>query len=340
MANKHNRNRREKVTNPDSDTTAGETTASNTAAGREMRAEEDLPSDAPLWDGELPTLAIGGALLAGVFAWAYWPTLAGLVRAWDRTPDYSHGYFVVPLSLFFLYVRRDRFPGLGSGLAWAGLIPMGLSVAMRIGSAQIYLDAADGWSIMLWVAGVVWLLGGWRIFLWSLPSIAFLWFMIPLPFRVERWLRGPLQKVATKLSCSALQVLGQPALSEGNTILLGDHNLAVEEACSGLRIFVGIVALAFAYVIIVRRPWWEKVLLILSVAPIALIANSSRIVGTGLLYQLVSGEAAERFTHDIAGYVMIPFAAGLFAAVLWYMGKLMREVEVADVGTVIRRERG
>ena len=133
--------------------------------------------------------------------------------------------------------------------------------------------------------------------------------------------------------------MGQPALSEGNTIHLGEHQLEVEQACSGLRIFVGIVALAFAYVIIVRRPWWEKALLLVSVVPIALVANATRIVGMGLLTQLVSTEAGQHFAHDVSGYVMIPFAAGLFALVLWYLGKLIREVELVDVSATVRRER-
>jgi exosortase len=172
-----------------------------------------------------------------------------------------------------------------------------------------------------------------------MPSVAFLWFMVPLPFSAERWLSLPLQRVATKLSCWALVSLGQPALAEGNTILIGDFRLEVEQACSGLRIFVGVVALAFAYLIIVRRAWWEKALLLVSVIPIALIANSTRIVITALLNQYVSGEAAQRFTHDVAGWVMILYAAGLFALVLWYLGKLVREVELVDVGEVVRRER-
>ena len=201
------------------------------------------------------------------------------------------------------------------------------------------MEAIDGWSILVWAAGVVCLLWGWRVLWWSLPSIAFLWFMVPLPFRVERWLSLPLQRVATKLSCWVLQSLGQPALAEGNVIHLGENQLEVAQACSGLRIFVGIVALAFAYVILVRRPWWEKLLLIVSVAPIAVIANSTRIVCMGLLLQHVSGEAAKTFAHDVAGWVMIPYAAALFAVVLWYMGKLMREVELVDVTATLRRGR-
>jgi exosortase len=212
-------------------------------------------------------------------------------------------------------------------------------VAVRVYGAHFYLDALDGWSILLWVAGVVWLLGGWKVMWWAAPSIAFLWFMVPLPYRMERWLSLPLQGAATKLSCWILQALGQPALAEGHTIILGKNQLEVEQACSGLRIFVGIVALAFAYVIVVRRAWWEKGLLLLSAVPIALLANAARIVATGLLYQYASGEAAKKFSHDAAGWVMILFAAGLFGLVLLYLSRLVRDVELVGVGDVIRRQR-
>jgi len=290
------------------------------------------------WKEDKLLLITGVVILAATFAWAYWPTLARLVKAWDTQPDYSHGYFVVPLALYFLWARRDNFPGLPNKLAWPGLLLIATSIGVRMFGARYYVDAIDAWSMLFWVAGVVWLLGGRRILWWSLPSVAFLWFMIPLPWHAERWAGLPLQRIATKLSCFVLQSLGQPALGEGNTIFLGDIQLEVEAACSGLRIFVGIFALAFAYVILVRRAWWERIFLLLSAIPIALIAKSTRIVVTGLLHQFVSGEAAEKFTHDVTGWVMIPFAAALFALVLWYLGKLVREVEVVDVGKLVRPE--
>ena len=190
---------------------------------------------------------------------------------------------------------------------------------------------------MVLIAGTTAFLGGWRLLLWALPSISFLWFMIPLPWRVERLLSGPLQQAVAKLSCWALQCLGQPALSEGNVILLNEHQLEVAQACSGLRIFMGIVALAFAYLVIFRRTWWEKLLLLLCVLPIALAANSIRIVTTGLLYQFTSTELAQKFSHDFAGALMIPLAALLFAAVLWYVDHLFRETEQLDVGELLRR---
>jgi exosortase len=279
-----------------------------------------------------------GAMLAIAFAWAYWPTLIALVQAWDREPDYSHGFLVVPIAVFFLWVRWSEFPGLAGGFAWPGLVLIVLSVAMRVAGSLIYLDAVDGWSILLWTAGVFWLFGGWKVLRWALPAIAFLWFMVPLPYRVEHALSWRLQGFATQISCWVLQLLGQPALPEGSVISLGDLQFGVEEACSGLRIFVGILALAVAYLILVRRSWWERGLLILSVIPVALVANATRIVVTILLNQYVSSEAAHRFTHDVAGWVMIPFAAALFALVLWYLAKLVPPVEQLDVAAVVRRE--
>ena len=312
------------------------------SADQRDKQQVDATSNRPLapqlhGPGRLASLLTGGAILTAVFAWAYWPTLVALVRTWDRVADYSHGFFVVPLAIYFCWARRDRFPGAKTDLTWWGLILVVLAATARVFSAHFYLEAIDGWSIMLWVAGVVWLFGGWPVLYWSLPSIAFLWFMVPLPFRIERGLSVPLQHVATAISCWVLQVLGQPALAQGNTILLGGQQLRVEEACSGLRIFVGIVALAFAYVVIFRRSWWEKAVLLVRVVPIALAANASRIVATGLLYQYVSGEAAKHFAHDASGWMMVLLAAAMFGVVLWYLGKIVSEVELEDAGAMLRR---
>lgn len=284
-------------------------------------------------------IAIGLLFAAAAFTWAYWPTLVLLVRAWEREPDYSHGFFVAPFAAFFLWLRRDKLPPVSRSLAWGGVAVVLASIAVRYAGAFLYIDSIDGWSIPFWVLGVVWLFWGRRVAAWAAPAVFFLWFMVPLPWRAERLLSLPLQGIATRLSCWVLQFLGQPALAVGNTILIDDQHLEVAEACSGLRIFVGIFALAVAYVICVRRPWWERAVLLLSTLPVALVANAMRIVVTGLLQQYVSGEAAQKFSHDISGWVSIPFAAFLFAGVLWYVASLVREAELVDIGSVVRRER-
>ena len=143
-----------------------------------------------------------------------------------------------------------------------------------------------------------------------------LFFMIPLPYSIEQMLAQPLQAVSTKLSTGLLQCFLQPAVAEGNTIVLGDQTLEVARACSGLRIFMGIAAMAFAVMVLFPRSIFNKFMMVLSIIPITLLVNSLRIVATGLLYQVGYSEAAKRLSHDVAGWVMIPLAAALFGLTL------------------------
>jgi exosortase len=270
---------------------------------------------------------VGLTLLLISFVWAYWPTLREIVRQWMTQPDYSHGFLVVPLSLIFLWSRRSQFPIESLRPSAYGALLLLFACVLRVGAGWFYLAPLDGWTIPIWIAGAVWLVAGWQCLLWSLPAIVFLWFMVPIPFTAESWFSVPLQAVATQLSTGCLVMLGQPALAEGNTIWLGDHQLFIEEACSGLRIFVGVFALAFAFVLFSGWTWWQKALALLAALPIAIVANTTRIVVTGLLFELASSETARRFSHDLSGLVMIPFAAALFLGFLIYLDRLFPLME-------------
>ena len=279
---------------------------------------------------------VAAVAMVSLAVWCYLPTIVTLVGVWNREPDYSHGFLVVPLAIWFLWARRDRYPVQRDSFRIWGWLLIALGLAMRWLGARYYMEALDGWSIPVWLGGVVGVFAGWRVFTWTLPSLAFLFFAVPLPFSAERALSLPLQHIAAQCSCWFLQMLGEPALAMGNTIVIGEHQLEVEHACSGLRIFVGIAALAYAYVVLAGRCWWEKCLLMIAVVPIALISNVARIVVTAYLYRHVSVEAGKQFTHDAAGWGMIVLAAVLFGLVLGYLKWLVRDYRVVDVGDLIR----
>jgi exosortase len=284
----------------------------------------------------MSTAAMGAVLLL-VFFWAYWGTLFSLVQAWMNEPDYSHGVLVLPIAIYFLYARRDRYPGISPGFGYLGMLLLLLSLGLRVAGGLYYIDSLDGWSIPLWIAGTVWVLGGWRLLAWCWPSVFFLYFMIPMPWKLENFFSQPLQAVATKVSTFMLQSLMQPALSQGNLIFLDEHRLEVAEACSGMRMFMGFFALCFAYLILIKRPAWQKVVLVISVVPIAILSNSLRVTITGLLYQAVGEEGAMQFSHDFAGYVMVILAAAFMGLVLWYMNKLVVETETVQPKRMMRR---
>jgi len=295
------------------------------ASRTEPAAATDDAKEATLVD--MRWLAAGGIAFLLATIWSYWPMLCEMVEQWSSQPDYSHGFLVIPLAMFFLWTRRGKLDfGQLRPSMWGAILLLAVAV-IRLLANVYFLGPIDAWTLPLWLMGGAWLLFGTRCLWWSAPAIAFLWFMIPIPFSAERLLSVPLQRIATKASTEILVTLGQPALTEGNTIWLGDNHLGVEEACSGIRILFGIYALAFAFVLFSRWTWWQKGLALVAALPVAIIANVTRIVVTGLLYQYSSSTAAHRFMHDFSGLAMIPYAALLFWLFLVYVDRLFPEVE-------------
>jgi exosortase len=257
--------------------------------------------------------------------WAYWTTLAETARQWASDPQYSHGYLVPAFAAFLLWARRDRFVPAAMRPSWWGAAFLLGGLVMRLGGTFFHFEWFDPLSLLPSLAGVCLLLGGWAALRWCGPAILFLFFMIPLPYTVSVLLARPMQNVATVASTFMLQTLGWPALSEGNVILINDVELNIVEACSGLRMLVIFFALSTAVVLVIKRPVWEKMIIVASSLPIALVANVLRITLTGVLYDVVEGQWAHEVFHDLAGWLMMPLALGLLVAELRVLSKLFIE---------------
>ena len=234
------------------------------------------------------------------------------------------------------WYRRDSFPGVRDSPSWAGLWLIGLAVGMRFLGRLTYADFLDGWSIVPLVAGIVWVLVGLEAMKWSLPSIVFLILMIPMPYQAESMLSYRLQGFATELSTIFLRILGQPAVSEGHIIWLNEQKLTVEEACSGLRIFIGVAALAYFWAAMISRSWIDRIVLLVLAVPLAVFVNSVRITVVGLLYQRFDEPAQQNTIHDVSGYLMIPLAFGLLWLFKTYWEHLYRPVELLTAKDFVR----
>lgn len=272
-------------------------------------------------------LALGGLAMGLVFVWSYWSTFLALGERWYNVEDYSHGFLVIPIALALLWYRRESFPQNARPALWAGLGVLLLALAIRVAGARLFLPAFDGWSISVWLAGAVLLFGGGRLLWWCLPSLVFLYFMIPLPYRLEHALGEPLQRVAATASSFTLQSLGMPAVQEGTVIIVDDQTLKVNRECSGLRMLMGVAAVAFVCAVLMPKPWWQKLMLLGTVAPVAVAANVFRITTIAVLYQYVSTEASRKVSHDWAGLLTTLVAVLMFSAVLWCLGRLFIEAE-------------
>ena len=95
---------------------------------------------------------------------------------------------------------------------------------------------------------------------------------------------NPLQRIGTISSSYLLELVGIPAVTEGNVIILSEVNLGVVEACSGLRMLITFFAASAAVALLSKGSIWTRLLLFASAVPIALIVNILRITVTGILY--------------------------------------------------------
>ncbi len=171
-----------------------------------------------------------------------------------------------------------------------------------------YVEAIDAIAFLCTLTGVVLLVWGQRFFRGVWPAVLFTGFMLPLPFQLERTLSDPLQVLGASESAWFIQAFGIPAIAQGNTILMGETRLGVAEACSGLRMLMVFFAISASAVIISNRTRWEKLLILLSAIPIALIANIVRIVATAVAHQSFGRETADLIFHDLSGWLMMPLA--------------------------------
>lgn len=271
-----------------------------------------------------------------VMIYAFWPTLVWAESTWRNEPDYSHGYLVPILAALLLANRSESFPGVRANPSYWGLSLVFVAVLMRFAGRLMYMDFFDGYAILPLTAGIVWVMLGPAAMRWSLPAIGFLFFMIPLPYQAETLLSWKLQGIATGLSTTVLRVLGQPAVSEGHVIWIADERLLVEQACSGLRIFIGVAALACFWAASVQRSWWDRIVLLASVVPLALFVNAMRIVAVGVLYQWFGSDSTRAMIHDWTGYFMIPVAFGLLWLLKCYWQSLYRPVEQVTARDFVR----
>jgi exosortase len=259
------------------------------------------------------------AVVAVALAWVYWTTFVELASRWANQSQYSHGWLVPVFSAYLLYSRRHMLAAGPLTPSWWGVPMLLVGIGLRFFGVYIYFDWLAAVSLLPCLAAACLLTGGWRMLNWAWPAIAFLVFMIPLPFRLEAALSHPLQRIGTIMSTFILQTLGMTAYSEGNVIVLGEVRIGVVEACSGLNMLMTFFALSTGVAMLMRRSPLERVIVFASAVPIALATNIIRIAVTAILHKVAGRELADLVFHDLAGYLMPVVALGM----LWVLLRLM-----------------
>jgi exosortase len=259
-------------------------------------------------------------LLMVMTAWAYWSTIIDLFKEWQRKQDYSAGQLVPLIAIFLVWHERKNLAACVVSPCWWGIVFLVLAQLMRTSGLLFMFESAERYSLILTIAALTLMVAGRQVFRKVLWIILFLFLMVPLPGRIHNIISGPLQTMATSGSVFILEAFGTRISQQGNVVTLnGQATMAIEEACSGLRMLTAFIIVSAFVAYMIKRPHIQKAIVLLSSIPIAVMCNILRLCVTALLFVVVSTEAGEKFFHDFAGFVMMPAAVLLIFAELKLM---------------------
>jgi exosortase len=260
-------------------------------------------------------LAASAALLVA-FAVLYRGVIVKLVSDWATDDNYSHGFLILPIALYFVWERRRKLLTMPPAPSSLGLVVVVGSIATLVAGvlgAELFLTRI---SIIGLVGGVVLYTLGWRHLRVVAFPIAFLLLMVPLPAIIFNQIAFPLQLLASRFGEATLQAASIPVLREGNVIYLANTTLEVAEACSGIRSLVSLLTLGIVYGYFSDGRGWMRWLIALATVPIAIVTNGLRVAGTGIAAHFYGPEAALGFFHEFSGWLVFVAAFALLFLVV------------------------
>ena len=177
--------------------------------------------------------------------------------------------------------------------------------------------------------------------------IGFLVFAVPLPQRYYFRLTMPMRLLAANIAAALLELVKGLETTVNGVVISVVYNgrrmepdLNVAEACSGMRLLMAFLALGVAMAYLHYRPIWQRLILLASTVPIAVLCNIVRVTVTGFIYVLVHPRYTQGVYHDLLGLAMLPLAFGLYGFLAWFIsGLFIEETEGVTADVVVRRNR-
>ena len=252
-----------------------------------------------------------------------WDSVRAMVANWSRE-EYSYGYFVPFLVIFFIWQKKNALAETPFEPSWLGLLVAfgGLFLVVFGELATLYVISQYGFLVVL--HGVALAALGWRAYRIVAVPLALLFFVVPLPEFLYNNLSQSLQLISSEIGVWFVRLFGISVYLEGNVIHLAEMQLQVVEACSGLRYLFPLMAVGFIVAYIFKAPLWKKAVVFLSTIPITVLMNSLRIGLIGITVEYWGREMADGILHDFEGWVVFMSSLGVLLLEMWLLNLIDR----------------
>ncbi len=288
------------------------------------------------------------AVLGILFLLVFRREVDSLVNTWNTDASWSHGWLIPLFSIYLINQYKKQILSITPKVSIVGLSLLVLGLIwypMNIVHFQYgYLNPM---GMIGTLGALVLFMCGWRLLRYLWLPVLFLGFAVPLPQRLYVAITMPMRQIAAAASTGIMNLVsGLEATRNGVTIDVMYHGVRLEpaldvaDACSGMRLLMAFVALGVVMAYLHYRPVWQRLVLLASTIPIAIICNIVRVTITGFIYVLWEPKYAQGVYHDGLGILMLPLAFGLYGFIAWFMSSLfVEEKEVKEEVIVAKRVR-
>jgi len=222
--------------------------------------------------------------------------------------DYTHAYFVLPLSLIFIWQKHNKIKSEACNLqptaAFFGFITLCLGLLMFFFGWQWEYLLISTLSFIIVIVGIVLFLYGPKILKRIRFALFYLLLMVPPPTGMLDNITIPMRYGVSVAAHAILKVFGYAFSREGLILSIGTNEIYMGAPCSGFRSLITLFALGLAYVHLIKITHRQRLIMILCIIPLALLGNLIRVISMCLVTFYLGATTGQKYFHDYSGIII------------------------------------
>jgi exosortase B len=235
------------------------------------------------------------------------PTFYNAFITFWQDDDNAHGPIILAVIVWLIWTKRAELfavPARVNPVPGIALLTFGLLCYMLGRAIDIALIEIGALAPIL--AGALLAMRGWAVLRAFWFPILFIVFMVPLPGTFTDAMTGPLKQHVSVIAEQLLYAAGYPIARSGVMLTIGQYQLLVADACSGLNTMFSLSALGLLFMFLTgRASRLHNVIMLISILPIAFVANVIRVLVLILVTYHFGDEAGQGYLHGSAGIVLL-----------------------------------
>jgi EpsI family protein len=262
-------------------------------------------------------------ILIAVFVFAYFDTILSFFKTWSGRDDYSHGFLIPFISLYFVWHKRNELKQIPvEPNVIAGFIVMIFGSLMLLTGHIGSVIMVQQISVLIVVPGIVLTLLGTNYLKALILPLSYLIFMIPpiLDLFIGN-IHWPFQLFSATVAEKLLNILNIPVFREVNFLQLPNITLEVANICSGVRYLISIVAISIPLAYFTQRKNSLRLLLIVSAIIIGILINPLRIALIGM-WTYYTGQDVHGPSHIFQGFFVSQVGFVILFILAWVFSKI------------------